>query len=275
MTGIEPLSPRLPLIDEVAHKIRAAILDGTFQAGQQIFQADVARRLQVSRGPVREALRYLMAEGLVREESRRGTFVVRLDREDVREIYDLRVGLEVRASQLVLRGDLRSVKENMQDALETLTEGIANTDAEAIARADAAFHEHLCRASGNKRLLHLWLKQAAVVRHLIRIDEGSYLDLHELIEEHRSLMTELRAGNEQRFAGLLTQHIEDARDRLIAVTEGRAARTDATTWVASSIRGVGALTTDLSAGTQANIPAARHTIQEPSGPNPTNLTTAR
>jgi len=219
LTGIEPLSPQPPLIDEVAHKIRAAILDGTFQAGQQIFQADVARRLQVSRGPVREALRYLMADGLVREESRRGTFVVRLDREDVREIYDLRVGLEVRASELVLHGDLRSVKESMKDALETLTEAIANTDADAIARADLAFHEHLCRASGNKRLLHLWLQQAAVVTHLIRIDEGSYLDLDALIEEHHSLMTELRAGNERPFADLLTQHIEDARDRLITLIE--------------------------------------------------------
>ena len=227
MVGIEPLSPKTPLIDEVTETIRAAILGGTFHAGEQIFQADVARRLQVSRGPVREALRFLIGEGLVREEPRRGTFVVSPGPEDVREIYDLRVALEVRAGQLVLRGNARETLENMGRALNSLVVAVEHRDVEHIAAADLAFHESLCRGSGNQRLVTLFRQQSVPVRQLIRIDEASYYNLSALVGEHRVLLAELRRGNADVFAALLTEHIEEARDRLIAYIEANTRQAEA------------------------------------------------
>lgn len=76
-TSLPPLSAPKSLTDEVVSVLRSHILSGHFQSGDQLVQAELARSLGVSRGPVREALNQLKAEGLVFDEPRRGTFVRR------------------------------------------------------------------------------------------------------------------------------------------------------------------------------------------------------
>lgn len=85
-----PLRRAETLSDRTTELLRERILAGDFGLGERLVEARIARQLQISRGPVREALRQLRAEGLVREEPRRGSFVADLTIDDIREIYDLR-----------------------------------------------------------------------------------------------------------------------------------------------------------------------------------------
>ena len=85
--------------------LREQILTGNLRNGTHLVEAKLAARLAVSRGTIREALKMLAAEGLVDEEARRGAFVVMLDRDDVREIYDLRAAIEGRAAYLLAASD--------------------------------------------------------------------------------------------------------------------------------------------------------------------------
>jgi GntR family transcriptional regulator of gluconate operon len=92
--NLAPLRRAETLSDMTTELLRERILAGDFNLGERLVEARIARRLQISRGPVREALRQLRAEGLVREEPRRGVFVVDLTVDDVREIYELRAAIE-------------------------------------------------------------------------------------------------------------------------------------------------------------------------------------
>src|ERR1700749_4966935 len=89
-----------------ADAIRGLIARGTLVGGDRLVESQIADQLQTSRGPVRDALFLLRAEGLVRDGPRRGSFVVQLTAQDVREIYDLRAAVETQAVRLLLqRGD--------------------------------------------------------------------------------------------------------------------------------------------------------------------------
>jgi len=98
---LAPLETPRSLAGDAADRIRESILSGGFRPGEHLVEARIAQQLNVSRGPVREAFKLLRAEGLVEEEPRRGTFVVRLEADDVREIYQLRAAIEGQAARLL------------------------------------------------------------------------------------------------------------------------------------------------------------------------------
>lgn len=83
-----------PVRDLVLKRLREAILNGTLKAGDRIVESDLAQMLNVSRTPVREALRVLEAEGLLKRVPRKGLFVKGITKEDVEEIYSIRMALE-------------------------------------------------------------------------------------------------------------------------------------------------------------------------------------
>jgi DNA-binding GntR family transcriptional regulator len=110
--------------ESVAEAIRSGIRLGILPPGTRLGQTDVARGLAVSATPVREALRGLVTEGLVRSERRRGFFVMELDPEAIEEIYDLRALVEGHAIRLAVPllthedlADLRRIHDAM-DATE-------------------------------------------------------------------------------------------------------------------------------------------------------------
>src|SRR5438132_9969938 len=85
------------LFSHVYDALRRAIVTGVLQPGQRVNEAEVARQMHISRGPVREAIRLLEQAGLLVSIPRRGTVVVTLSAEDVEEVYTLRADLETRA----------------------------------------------------------------------------------------------------------------------------------------------------------------------------------
>src|SRR5256886_8463962 len=148
---LEPLSSPT-LAEQIVELIRGRILSGDFVSGERLVETRLAADLGTSRGPIREALKQLAAEGLVREEPRRGTFVAAPTLEDARDLYDLRVAIEARAARLIIeRGDPAAIA-TLRAALDELHEAVHASDLAQVTRADYGFHETLCRASGNGRL---------------------------------------------------------------------------------------------------------------------------
>ena len=86
--------PRKSLSDEVLDRLRVAIIRGQLKPGQRLNETMLATTLDVSRGPVREALTQLAREGLVVLQRYKGATVARLSQEEIEEIYELRVALE-------------------------------------------------------------------------------------------------------------------------------------------------------------------------------------
>ena len=142
---------------EASSHIANAILVGTFEPGQQLVEEDLARELNVSRIPVREALQELSREGLVQIIPHRGTFVTRLDRQLVAELYDVRANLEGMAARLC-------AERIGQGDLDRLTELIGQMRQAAADRAVASYSELALRF----RLIIIQTAPNRVLREMIR-----------------------------------------------------------------------------------------------------------
>jgi len=170
----------------------------------------------VSRGPVREALKQLAAEGLVREEPRRGTFVAAPTEGDARDLYDLRTAIEARAARLTIENADPSALDMLRAAIGKMSEAVRASDLKGLVRSDYEFHETLCRASGNRRLHEVFVRNAGVLRVLIHLEEERFYESFELVErQHREVLAGIEAGDGVRAERLIVEHLEGARDRLL------------------------------------------------------------
>src|SRR5947209_3109497 len=158
MTGETPVNVLVPpsrrsLAENVADRIREAIYNGQLAPNERLREETLADFLRVSRGPIREALSQLEREGLVIKEPNRGATVARLSREDLREVYSLRLALEQLALQEAIQhAETRHLDEMQQVIDETHAAMVNGTSVQEAARLDVAFHEIIYRASGHKRL---------------------------------------------------------------------------------------------------------------------------
>jgi GntR family transcriptional regulator of gluconate operon len=213
--SLRPLASRT-LADRAAEMLRERILAGDFASGDRLVEARVAQQLGISRGPLREALKQLAAEGLVREEPRRGTFVSTPTAEAVREAYDLRAAIEAKAARLVIANADRAAIQSLRRAADRIDAASRAGDLQAVVRTDYEFHETLCRASGNHRLLDAFVRNASVLRILLRLEgERFYHSLDEVSKQHRELLSVVESGDAAAADAAVTEHLESARDRLM------------------------------------------------------------
>jgi DNA-binding GntR family transcriptional regulator len=204
------------LADRAADLLRERILENDLPGGDRLVEARIAEQLGISRGPLREALKQLAAEGLVREVPRRGTFVATPTVEDVRDAYDLRVALEGKAARLVIANGDAAALDALRRAAESIASAARAEDLRTLVRADYDFHETLCRASGNRRLLDSFVRNASVLRILLRLEEERfYGSFDEVTDQHRALLAAVEAGDAAKAEAEVTEHLEAARDRLM------------------------------------------------------------
>lgn len=136
--------------DQVSESIRDAIRDGRYTAGDHIRETEVADWLQVSRTPVREALRRLESEGLLTFESWRGVVVADLDRQQISELYALRESLEGTAARLAAR----HIDDGEIELLSLLLKRseTASNDPKVQAETNRQLHETIHAAAHNRYL---------------------------------------------------------------------------------------------------------------------------
>jgi DNA-binding GntR family transcriptional regulator len=215
---LRPLSAPRPLAEDAADVIRERILDGGFKHGEHLVEATLARQLQISRGPIRDAFKLLRAEGLVAEEPRRGTFVVTLSGSDIREIYDLRAAIEgAAAGAIATSHKVESVTE-LHAIIDRMTGAVERGDLRAVGATDLDFHEAICRLSGNSRLHTVFLQHVLALRTLIKVDEHLYSSTA-IVNQHRPLLDAIERGDADLAKSLCEAHCRDAKDTVLAYLE--------------------------------------------------------
>jgi DNA-binding GntR family transcriptional regulator len=219
LEGIERVTrPPTPAI--IAERIRSAIIDGPFSPGDQLGEAQLASALGVSRGPVREALQRLIQEGLLRSEPNRGVFVVRLDEEDLRDIYLARAVVERAAAlRLLEQKDPQDLVE-LERCVNEMRRAARNRDAATVAKWDLQFHKALADAARSKRLTRMF--ETLIIETRIAISSGGQepqLD-DAVIDEHSDLLDALRAGDQRRTLRLVQRHMDSGVARRLSKFRG-------------------------------------------------------
>lgn len=188
----------------VAEVLREAILRGILLAGQQLRQDEIARQLGVSHIPVREALRQLEAEGLVRLRPYRGFEVSELSPEEVEELYEIRIPLECQALRLAMP---HLTPDDLRRAAEVLQAIDAESNPSAWSQLNMEFHAILYTPSRRQRLLNLIRTLRTNVDRYLRL----YISVMHRKEysqrEHRKILEAVRARDVEAAVAALEEHL--------------------------------------------------------------------
>ena len=202
---------------QVAQRLREMILRRDLPDGMRLVEEELAARFDVSRGPIRDALKQLEREGLV-VVRKRAASVVGLTAEDIGHLYDLRKALELLAVEAVVRRAGDDEFAEMQACVDRMRDAAVVDDHSAFADADVAFHGLLFTISGNRRLADVWHQYMPILATILQSAVGQEERLHKSAEDHQSLLDMLRAADD-RVSEEVGDHIDRARERMIAAYE--------------------------------------------------------
>jgi DNA-binding GntR family transcriptional regulator len=212
LAGVEP-ARRRGLADEVADRVRDAIFAQVYAPGGQLREVELSAALDVSRGPVREALLRLEREGLVRIEWHRGATVTALSPDDIAELHSLRGALE----ELAVRQVVDRAGDEDLAAIDRVVEQMRRaTEPRDMVRCDMAFHDAVYAAGRHRRLQEAWqaIRSQVHLYLLTRIGVSVAGYLARIPEEHRELAAALRARDADLAGELFAAHRRAAYDIL-------------------------------------------------------------
>lgn len=214
--ALTPASKR-SLADEVADRLRQAIFGGSFKPGQPLREEQLAVSLDVSRGPVREALVQLEREGLVTVRRHRGATVTRLSRTDVDEVYSLRLAHERLAVERAIDRATTDDFAAMEAVLAAFRESFAHHPSEhEAADLDVRFHDLIYRAAGHQRLYDCWANlRSQIFIFLLSRNIANADFLHLTVQAHQDIFDVLHARNKQGAIALIEEHLRGSYDRVI------------------------------------------------------------
>lgn len=207
------------LVDTVVEKLRESILSGRISPGERLVEAELARELGISRGPIREALAVLEKDGIVINVPRRGKFLPAFDAETIDELYSLRRMLEPYATQLLI-GSLTPEKEAaLREGLTAIVVAADEGDLTTLAQRDIEFHDRLYELSGHTLLRKVWTESIfGKVRMLLNVTIRTHPP-RSTADNHRILVDAILERDNRRTRRLVTEHIDDAWKRARAALD--------------------------------------------------------
>ncbi|CAN5229363.1 GntR family transcriptional regulator [soil metagenome] len=207
--------PRLTLVqsrslpEQIADSIVEGIASGAFAPGQRVVENEVALELNVSRVPVREALKILLAQGIVVGRPHHGVRVAQFDDEKIVKLYEVRCALEKIAVRDACkrRSTLPALLSKLDAILIKMGQCLESGDFLGISRADLEFHREICLASQNEIVTTIW---DTLSRHMLIVFEHELLsdtDRSNIVEHHRTLRTLIGRSKSKEVDAEIEKHI--------------------------------------------------------------------
>jgi DNA-binding GntR family transcriptional regulator len=217
MTGVDNIVPVAlrGTSAMIADQLRERILDGSFAPGEQISEVQLAARLGMSRGPVREAVQRLAQEGLLVSHRNRGVFVLDLDVGDIEDVYRGRRAVEKEAAGTVYeRGIPAGLVDRLGEILRNIERHMNAGDWPALAREDLRFHETMVEAAQSPRLSRMFSTLAAETMLCMAAFDDRYIRPPTAVEEHKRLLDRLVGGDLPELLAEIDRHMSDAVESL-------------------------------------------------------------
>jgi len=199
----------LPLRDVVFTTLRQAILRGELKPGERLMEIQLAKKLGVSRTPIREAIRKLELEGLVLTIPRRGAEVAEITEKNMQDVLEVRKSLEALATELACERITGKDIEELKKKNVEFKESLSTKDVTKIAEADVGFHDIIFEATDNQRLIQL-LSNLREQMYRFRVEylknESWY---PQLITEHEALIHHLESRQKDEAMQIMSKHIDN------------------------------------------------------------------
>jgi DNA-binding GntR family transcriptional regulator len=216
-THLGGLMDKSTLVDQVYRALRDRILGGEFSPGEKLSLSGLAKDLEVSNSPLREAVSRLERVGLIEVVPYAGPKVKALTESDVTDIYAVRMVLEELAVRLAADHGTPSMLDRMEEAIRAYEKACDENDIPASTEADRAFHDALVEASGNAVLLDMLPALSDRTQLLIASSAPRRRPTPRrgVVEGHRRILDALRKRDGEAAAQELRQELERGRGHLM------------------------------------------------------------
>lgn len=202
------------LADQVFEQLEQKILTGEYAKGELFTEMFLSKELGVSRTPVREALRRLEQEHLI-ELSTKGAKIVGISKQDILDMYEIRIRVEGLASRLAAEVISEEGKKELCDLVELQEFYTQKKNVEGIKDIDSQFHDAVYRHSGSTvfyEILNSLHKKVVKYRKAsVQNNERSY----QSVKEHRAICDAIVSGDASLAEKLTIEHIKNARKNII------------------------------------------------------------
>lgn len=216
-TSRKELAPiqQLDLVNEIANLVTKALLKGEYAPDEHLAEAQLARELNVSRAPVREALRLLESRGLVISKPRRGFFVRQMTSKDLDDIYGLRIGIERHVIRELATRFTPEMLASLNRQIDKMREVALIESPELQVEEDLKFHRMLCVFCDNKRLLRVFDELTHELRFSLFMIGDLYADPVQLAETHIPIIEALVSADPNLCQEAIEYHIGVARTHVV------------------------------------------------------------
>lgn len=208
MSVIEPRPiQRRTLHSEIVDHLRELIVGGELEPGQKIPEKTLCERFDISRTPLREALKALAAEGMIELLPQRGARVVTITDEELQELFPIIASMEALAGELACQkisdAQLETIR-GLHDEMITAYRGARTLE---YSRLNRAIHFAIFEAAGNASLLALYRNLELRIRNIRHTVRQAPQDWKEAVKDHEKILQALAARDAARLGKILRQHV--------------------------------------------------------------------
>ena len=206
------------LSKKVYHILKARIIKGDLAQGGKLFEAKIAEQLGVSRTPVREAIKGLAAEGLVKMNPNQGVVVINISIEDLQEVLQIRRVLEGLAASIAAEKIHSEEITKLEEIIKKMSTNISKPkpDVAAYSELNAEFHNLILNACGNRRLMKICNNlSSSDHRFRIRSLRNNPGRLKYSLKEHQEIFEALKRKDADQAEKLSRIHIDNVLKNIL------------------------------------------------------------
>lgn len=197
--------------DRVYELLKEMILEGKIPLGTRLIEKNLAKRLDISRSPLREAIQRLQFEGLVRTVPRKGSYVIQFSAQELTDIFRVREQLEALAARLAATRITNRRLDTIENDLLRVQEILESSEEESYPReSERDFHETILHASGNGRLIDIMTTLHSQLQLLRRRSGASPERARKSLREHFAILETLRARDGEQAHERMRVHIQNS-----------------------------------------------------------------
>ena len=212
MTDIQ-LKVQKPLKDLVYLELKHKILTGEIVSQTRLMEIDLSEKMNVSRTPIREAIKRLADDGLVKVEPRRGAYVANISIKDMLDVFEVREDMEGFVAKLAAQRITDEEKDSLREIAKEYEEAIEKADdKENIIALDEKFHNFIVQCSGNETLSELvnYVQELSLRFRYLYYDDFSLYE--STAEQHNRIMEAINAGRDEEARSEADAHVKALKE---------------------------------------------------------------
>ncbi len=193
--------------EEIAEQLRDEIISGVYKPRERLIEMELSKKYNVSRTPIREALKHLESGGLIKVEPYHGAVIAEIDAGEIREIYEVRSIVEGAAAHSAAANMSPETLSLLEASIEQMELFAREKDTVKYAAENERFHRLIYNCSQNKVLVGViddLMERTAVFRRLSFRSAGN---IRNAIKDHKALLEALRQGDAEKAQQLSSEHI--------------------------------------------------------------------